>query len=402
MSEAPARVRFLPTAPDTSVSPLELFFDLVFVFALTQVTAMMADDLTASGLVRGMLVLALLWWSWVGYAWLCNVVRTDSGPVRLVLFAAMSAMFVLALAIPESFDDRPGGINGPALVAICYFGFRLVHLVMFWLISADDPGLRRQIVRFAPSMGGATALLLVAATADGVAQTVLWAAALTVDYGGTLLSGADGWRLRATGHFAERHGLIVIVALGESIVAIGVGVEKQPISLPVVLAAVLGLTVASAMWWAYFDMSALHAERAFDDEPEATRAAFARDAYSYLHLPLMAGVVLTALGLKKVLEYVGDPEHHQLSDPLHHVAFVALAGGVLVYLLGHIAFKWRTMHGVMMSRVVASGAVLVLLLVGGSLPALAALAVLATVLVAMVAYETTRYADERQGLHGHA
>jgi low temperature requirement protein LtrA len=273
---------------------------------------------------------------------------------------------------------------------------------MFWLISADDPGLRRQIVRFAPSMGGATALLLVAATADGVAQTVLWAAALTVDYGGTLLSGADGWRLRATGHFAERHGLIVIVALGESIVAIGVGVEKQPISLPVVLAAVLGLTVASAMWWAYFDMSALHAERAFDDEPEATRAAFARDAYSYLHLPLMAGVVLTALGLKKVLEYVGDPEHHQLSDPLHHVAFVALAGGVLVYLLGHIAFKWRTMHGVMMSRVVATGAVLVLLLVGGSLPALAALAVLATVLVAMVAYETTRYADERQGLHGHA
>ncbi|MBA2464623.1 MAG: low temperature requirement protein A, partial [Nocardioidaceae bacterium] len=146
MSVAPSRRRFLPTTADTTVSPLKLYFDLVFVFALTQVTAMMADDLTPRGVLRGMLVLALLWWSWVGYAWLCNLVRTDSGPIRMVLFLAMTAMFVLALGIPEAFDDRPGGLPGPIVVALCYFAFRFMHLTIFWLISADDPVLRRQII----------------------------------------------------------------------------------------------------------------------------------------------------------------------------------------------------------------------------------------------------------------
>ena len=158
---------------NATVAPLELFFDLVFVFALTQVTALMADDLTRQGLVRGMLVLALLWWSWTGYAWLCNVVNSDTLAVRFVLFAAMAAMFVLALCIPEAFDDLPGGLQGPVLVAVCYFTFRLLHLLMFWIVAQDDPGLRRQLLRFAPAMLGATLLLLVAAGTDGRTQTLL-------------------------------------------------------------------------------------------------------------------------------------------------------------------------------------------------------------------------------------
>ena len=384
---------------DATVPPLELFFDLVFVFSLTQVTALMADDLTGHGLVRGLLVLALLWWSWTGYAWLCNVVNAETGILRLVLFAAMAAMLVLSLSIPESFDDLPGGLNGPVVVAICYFLFRLMHLLMFELVALDDPGLRQQLLRFAPSMLGATVLLLVAAGTDGTTQTLLWAAALAVDYVGTLLGGADGWRLRAPGHFAERHGLIVIVALGESIVAIGVGVAELPISVPIITASLLGLAVSAGMWWAYFDMSALHAEHAFTAEPEATRARFARDAYSYLHLPLVAGIVLTALGLKKVLEYAGDAEHHTLTEPLSGTAVVALYGGVLLYLLGHIGFKWRTAHQVMASRVGASVAILVASLLGGSLPAMASLAVLAALLVGLVAYESIAYAEHRHALH---
>ena len=391
--------RILPTQVDATVKPVELFFDLVFVFALTQVTAMMADDLTVSGLFRGLLVLTLLWWSWAGFAWLCNVVRSDSVPVTLVLFAAMAAMLVLALSIPEAFDDMPGGLPGPVVVAACYFAFRLMHLVMFWLISADNPMLRRQLVRFAPSMLAGTTLLLVAAGLDGTAQTAMWATALVADYVGTLLGGSSGWVLRSPSHFAERHGLILIVALGESIVAIGVGVAQLPISVSVVAGSILGLAVTCALWWAYFDISATHAEHALAQEPETTKARLARDAYSYLHLPLMAGVIMIALGMKKVLEYVGDTAHHDLADPLPAVAVLALFGGALLYLGGHVGFKWRTAHRLMPSRVAAAAVLVLAGLLAPSLPALAALGLLAVVLAAMVAFETLYYAEHREVAH---
>lgn len=396
------RLRVTPTTADATVTPLELFFDLVFVFALTQVTAMMADDLSGEGVLRGMLILALLWWSWTGYAWLSNVVRADEGAVRLVLITAMAAMFVFALTIPEAFDDLPGGLHGPVVLAVCYFVFRLMHLVMFWVIARDDPGLRAQLLRFTPSMVGGTAMLLVASTLDGTAQTLAWAAALLADYLGTLLGGSAGWRLRSPSHFAERHGLILIVALGESIVAIGVGVAQLPISVPIVVASVLGLTLASALWWTYFDMSALKAERALAEEPEATRAALARDAYSYFHVPLVAGVVLTALGLKKVLEYVGDFSDHELSDPLKGVALYALFGGVVLYLLGHVGFKWRTGHEIGLSRLVPALVLTALVPVAALVPALAALALLTAVMVATVSFETWRYAEHRRRLRGGA
>jgi low temperature requirement protein LtrA len=396
------RLRVTPTTADATVTPLELFFDLVFVFALTQVTAMMADDLSGEGVLRGMLILALLWWSWTGYAWLSNVVRADEGAVRLVLITAMAAMFVFALTIPEAFDDLPGGLHGPVVLAVCYFVFRLMHLVMFWVIARDDPGLRAQLLRFTPSMVGGTAMLLIASTLDGTAQTLAWAAALLADYLGTLLGGSAGWRLRSPSHFAERHGLILIVALGESIVAIGVGVAQLPISVPIVVASVLGLTLASALWWTYFDMSALKGERALAEEPEATRAALARDAYSYLHVPLVAGVVLTALGLKKVLEYVGDFSDHELSDPLKGVALYALFGGVVLYLLGHVGFKWRTGHEIGLSRLVPALVLTALVPVAAQVPALAALALLTTVMVATVSFETWRYAEHRRRLRGGA
>lgn len=391
--------RILPTQVDATVKPVELFFDLVFVFALTQVTAMMADDLTASGLLRGLLVLTLLWWSWAGFSWLCNVVRADSVPVTLVLFLAMAAMLVLALSIPEAFDDMPGGLPGPVVVAVCYFAFRLMHLVMFWLISADNPTLRRQLMRFAPSMLAGTTLLLVAAGLDGTAQTLMWATALVADYVGTLLGGSSGWVLRSPSHFAERHGLILIVALGESIVAIGVGVAQLPISVPVVVGSTLGLVVACALWWAYFDISAVHAEHALAREPETTKAGLARDAYSYLHLPLMAGIIMVALGMKKVLEYVGDTAHHDLADPLPATAVLALFGGALLYLGGHVGFKWRTGRRLMPSRVVAAAVLVLAGLLAPAVPALAALGLLAAVLVAMVVFETLHYAEHREVAH---
>jgi len=396
MSMPRRRLHIDAAGEDASVTPLELFFDLVFVFGLTQVTALMADDLTAHGVLRGLLVLGLLWWSWVGYSWLGNVVRADEGAVRITMLAAMAATFVLALTIPEAFDDLPGGLPGPVLLALCYFAVRALHLTLFWIIAGDDEGLRRQLIRFAPSMIGGTALLLVASALEGRAQTALWGVALLADYGGTLLGGASGWRLRSAGHFAERHGLILIVALGESIVAIGVGIAGFPISWPIVAAAVLGLGLAAALWWVYFDVTSLMAGQVLGSLPYPDRVRLARDAYTYLHLPLITGVVLVALGMKKVLEYVGDAQQHDLADPLRGIGLYALYGGVALYLLAHVAFKFRAMHVLSAQRLGVAVALLVLLPLASELPALAALLVLTAVTVGLVAFEAVRFAEDRE------
>lgn len=385
-----------------AVTPVELFFDLVFVFALTGVTAFMAEDLTWHGLVRGALILGLLWWSWACYSWVGNVVRADEGIARLAMLAGMTVMLVLALSIPEAFDDMPGGLHGPVVMAVCYFLFRAVHLVLFWIIAAGDAGLRGQLLRLLPSMLSATALLLVAAETRGTAQTLLWAAALLADYLGNYLGGARGWRIRSAAHFAERHGLILIIALGESIVAISVGVTHLPISWPIVAAAVLGLLLSAALWWAYFDMASLRVELAFEATPAADRPRLARDAYTYLHLPLIGGVVLVALGLTKVMEYVGDTGHHDLADPLAGIALIALIGGVVLYLLAHVLFTWRVLRTLNVQRAVLAVALLPLLLIGPHLPALATLGVLTAAMAALVAFETARFADDRDRIrHAH-
>jgi low temperature requirement protein LtrA len=383
----------------SSVTTLELFFDLVFVFALTQVTVAMARDMSGTTVLQGLLVFALLWWSWTGYAWLANLVRADEGLARVGLFAAMAAMFVLALAIPEAFHDAPGGLPGPVVVAVCYFLFRGLHLLLFHLFAGDDQDLRRQLLRFTPAMLGGTGLLLAAAAAHSRAQLWLWAAALAVDYLGTYLGGARGWRVRSVSHFVERHGLIVIIALGESIVAIGVGVAALPISWPVVAASVLGLTLAGGLWWAYFDVTSQVAEQALAAAPAERRAGMARDAYSFLHLPLVAGIVLLALGLKKVLEYVGDQQAHALTDPLKGIPLAALVGGVVLYLLAHVAFLRRTTGGINAARLVVA----LLLIPAGStfahLPALAALACLTAAVVALLAVEYRHAADRDRIRH---
>lgn len=401
MTEHRPPIRVQATNADHSVTTLELFFDLVFVFAITQVTAMMAHDLTAHGIIRGVLIIGLLWWSWIGYSWLCNLVKADEGSVRLVLLAAMAAMFGIALAIPEAFHDLPGGLPGPVVIAVAYFIFRALHLVLFWLIADGDAVLRRTLVRFAPSMLAGTALLLAASQFHGRTQTLLWGAALLADYGGTYLIDARGWRFRSAAHFAERHGLIVIIALGESIVAIGVGVTDLPISWPIVIASVLGLAATSALWWTYFDATAISGEHALVNEPDETRPKLARDAYTFLHFPMIAGVVLLALGLKKVLEYVGDAEHHDLSDPLKGIGLYSLFLGVALYLLGHVGFKWRTTHQLGVSRLAATALAIAAIPLVAKVPALGQLGVLVAILVALVAYESIHYAAHREELrHG--
>ncbi|HEU4355974.1 MAG TPA: low temperature requirement protein A [Actinomycetota bacterium] len=387
--------RLLPVAEEARVTTIELFFDLVFVFSLTQVTALMAGDLTGRGVLRGMLVLAVLWWSWTGYAWLANVVQAEEGLGRVAMFGAMAAIFVLALAIPEAFDDLPGGLPGPVVVAVTYLAVRVLHLVMFFLASDDDPGLRRQVWRFSPSAFGGAAVLLVASQLHGTVQTVAWVVALVVDYVGTILGGASGWRLSSASHFAERHGLIVIVALGESIVAIGVGVAHVPISWPIVIASVLGLTVAATLWWSYFDVVSIVAERTLRQAEGEVRARLARDAYSYLHLPMVAGIVLAALGIEQVLQGVAE-ESVGLSEPLPLLPLAALYWGVALFLLALAAFKYRTWRIVALRRIVVALIVIALGPLAAELPALGALGLLCAVMVGLVASEAVRYMEARE------
>src|ERR671919_638122 len=283
-----------------------------------------------------------------------------------------------------------GGLDGPIVVAFAYFAVRVLHLVMFFGLSKEDPGLRRQVWRFSPSVIGSTAVLLVASQLEGTAQTLTWVGALFVDYLGTILGGASGWRLRSASHFAERHGLILIVALGESIVAIGVGVAQLPISWPIIVASVLGLAVAGSLWWAYFDIVSIVAERVLRRAEGEERARLARDAYSYLHLPMVAGIVLVALGLKKVLEFVGDP--------LGTIPAVALCGGVALYLLGHNAFRLRDVGSVSVPRLVVTVLCCALIPLAVSIPSLITLAILAGLMCALVAFETMRSREFRREL----
>ena len=391
--------RLLPVQEEARVTPIELFFDLVFVFSLTQVTTLMSsEELTVHSIVRGQLVLSLLWWCWVGYAWLGNVVQAEEGLGRVAMFGAMAAMFVMAVSVPEAFDDMPEGLEGPVVVAIAYLVVRFLHLAILWMTASTehDRGLRTQLLKFGPVVVASTIGLLVASQLEGAEQTIAWAVVIVVDYVGTILGGASGWRLRSASHFAERHGLIVIVALGESIVAIGVGIAAFPISWPIIVGAVLGLAVAGCIWWAYFDVVSIVAERVLRRLRGEARARMARDAYSYLHLPMIAGIVLAALGIEEVLHLVAETTDGHRTDPLELLAIVALYGGAALFLLGHVGFKWRTWGLRTYRRVIVAALLVALIPVAAELPALGSLGLLTAVLVALIASEAVRYAEERE------
>jgi len=362
------------------VTPLELFFDLVFVLALTQCTTLIDRTPTWEGMLKGLLVLGVLWWSWTGYAWLTSVVDPEEGTVRLAMFAAMAAFLVAALCVPGAFGPEA------LLFACAYAAVRAAHIALFVIASREDPDLRHSVLGLSVSTAIGVGLLIAAAFTNGGWQLGLWGLALVLDLGGPLLFGIDGWKL-VPAHFAERHGAIVIIALGESIVAIGIG-ARPTVSAGVVVAAVLGVVIAAALWWAYFDVVAIVAGRRLQRAGEGReRNQIARDSYSYMHLPMVAGIALIAVGIKRTL--IG------VDDPLKFVPAAALLGGAALYLLAHVAFRMRNMHSLSTRRLVCAIVLLALVPAGAALPALATLGVLAAALVALIAYEALRYADVR-------
>jgi low temperature requirement protein LtrA len=323
--------------------------------------------------LQGAALLAVLWWAWGAYSWLTNAVPAEEViSARLVILSAMAAMLVASLAVPDAFGEY--GV----LFGLSYFVVRVLHVVLFVVATGSTPEARQAMLRLAPGFLGAPVLLIPAGFLDGFAQGALWAVALAIDLGVSFVRGVSGFRVNAE-HFVERYGLIVIIALGESIVAIGVGASGLTIGAGVV-AAVLGIALAAALWWAYFDLSMLSAERRLSAARGAERARLARDSYSYLHLPMVAGIIFAALGVEETLVHVGEP--------LGTIPAVALCGGVALYLLGHNAFRLREVGSVSVPRLVVAVVCLGLIPVGVSVSSILTLAVVALVLCGLAAFET--------------
>jgi low temperature requirement protein LtrA len=363
------------------VTPLELFFDLAMVFAFTQVTRLLVQDPTWSGALRGGLILAALWWAWTVYAWLTSALDVDEGGVRLAMLTATGAMLFVALAVPDAFGED--GL----LFACAYAVVRLLHITLSTVISGDDPDGRSAIRRFAPPTVVGASLLVGGSFVEGDARLGIWTIAVVIDYLGPVVFGmGGGWHVAAE-HFAERHGLIILIALGESIIAIGLGAGSD-LAAPILVGAALGVVLISSLWWLYFDVAAIFLRRRLMDATGIGRARLARDAYSYLHLPLVAGIVLLAFGVETAL--------HHTDLQLGVVPAVALFGGTAVYLLGQIAFLYRSTRYLFRWRTACAAGLLILIPAALAATALIALALVTSVCVLLVAYEAIGHGADRQ------
>jgi low temperature requirement protein LtrA len=365
---------------EQSVTPLELFFDLVFVFAFTQVTAVLSGNPTWSGLGHALLILGVLWWAWASYAWLTNTVDPDIGAVSAAMLIAMAAMFVAALAVPDAFGSH-GVWFGVAFLIVT-----LVQLTLYALSARRDPELLRAIVRIAPSGLVGAALIIGAGFVEGGLKPILWLAALAVVFGLPLLEGITGWRVQPA-HFVERHGLIVIIAIGESLVAIGLGERVSGLTTEVVAAAVLGFAVAASFWLAYFDFFTIRAHQLLTARSGLDRAAFARDVYTYLHFPMVAGIVLFAFAMKTTLADVGGE--------LAVTPAFGLCWGPALYLFAFVAVRVRVSHTLGGGRLIAATACALLWPVAVLVPALVALTLVTIVWVGLHAYEIIWWRQER-------
>lgn len=355
-------------------SPLELFFDVVFVFALTQITALLADDLSAGAFMRDLLLLAVIWWGWICYAWVTNVHSMDETLVRGAMVVALIACFFMALTIPEAF-----GKYGTTF-AVANLVFRGTQIGLFALVAAREEHGRPAAPIIVATFGLAALLVLAGSFLDGDARVGVWCAALAVDLAGPIVFRSRINRLEiGHEHFAERFGLFIIICLGEAVVATGIGAEKVDIDTVTVVRIVLALLLAVAVWWTYFDFVAPAAEKRLGEAGD-DRTALARDAYSYLHFVMVAGIVILAVGLKHVVK--GE-------DP-----GATIGGGMALYLAGHVLFRLRMIGTVSWNRVAAAVGCVAVIALGGR-PAWAAGVVMAVMAVLIVSESFT----ERRARH---
>ncbi|HXD54436.1 MAG TPA: low temperature requirement protein A [Solirubrobacteraceae bacterium] len=363
--------------PERRSSPVELFWDLVFVFAVTQVTTLLRHDLTWAGFGRAMLILALVWWAWSAYVWVMNAQDPESPPVRVALLAAAGLIFIAGLAVPEAFRGEG------TLFAVTYVCVRVAHLALYADASRRGNANWAAIAAFGVTIAIGMGLLLAGSFVHGGWRVALWTAAAAIDYAGPAWLTREslrGLQEVAVEHFAERYGLFVIICLGESVVAIGVGAQGRPLGAALLAAVGLTLLITAELWWAYFTRFAAIAQQSLAAARDPVLAA--ADGYSYLHLLLVAGVIVFAVGAREEVAHAAAP----LAGP----ARLALCGGLGIYLLGGVAFRLRMVGTVGWMKIAAAGACLAVYAVSAHAAAWVTAAVLAGLLAALLAWEQWR------------
>lgn len=383
----PALLKLGPRSEEGGrVTMFELFFDLVFVFSFTQVSRLMAERHDAVGVLQGMIVLGMLWGLWASFGWLSNQARADRGLVRTGLVIASILIFLLAVTVPRAFPEDDGGPVLPLILVACYSVCRLIHAALYLKAAGDDAGLRRQVLRtsLAPILPSA-AVYVAGALLGSPWQTWIWAVAFTVD--SVIIyrtsSGprtADGhWQVHSASYWVERFALIIILGLGESVVALGVGAVQVDVSPALVGAIALTVLLAFSLWWAYFERMEPASERLLERTRGLERTAIATDAYTYLHFPILVGIILTALGIEVATSHVAEGEHG-----LGLFGAIALSGGSSLFLAG-TGFFWRRLAGWWPWTRLGSGAILLAVIpLVTALPPLGALAAVTGLVVALL------------------
>ncbi len=395
-------------APGARVDKFEIFFDLVFVFSFFNIARATAANIGGRQLLHAVLVLAVLWWCWVVHTVVATRVRIGEGFVPVLMVAGMAALFSFALALPQAFQDPHRGDAGPIVVAVSYVAIRAVHLVLFLHLVRNDPVERRQLLRYAPELTLSTVLLLVAALLPthlpdaGTAQMVrdtLWVSVVLLQYGTGLLAKTWGWEVTSAEHWTERYDLILIIALGESVISVGLGSNLigQPPTWPGVTAAVLGIVFTAALWWAHYDVIGPAARIALHASEGRSRVLMARDAYAYLYLPMIAGILLFGLGAEGIVHDIAEPGV-PAAEPARGPDVPLLFGGVICYLAGNMLFQLRTLRTLSWLRLGTLGVLAVCIPLAMPLPGLAALILLAVICVGMVSAEVVLMADARHAL----
>ena len=368
---------------ERKTSYLELFFDLVFVFAFTQVTALILEDTSPQGFARAALVLAMVWWAWSAYAWMTNAVDVENAVTRLIMFAAMVAGFFMALAVPDAFQDEA------AWFAVAYFAVRVLQPALYLWGVRDEPETFGVLLRLTPWFVIAAFVALVGGFVDPDYRAWVWVASLVIDVIGTLTAARGDWHVSPS-HFAERFALIVIIALGESIVAIGVGTSHLTRDATYAISVVVAFAGVAALWWAYFDFTAVAAERSLRRASGRDRSALARDIFTYFHYPLVLGVILYAVAAKKTLEHP--------RDPLSNAGRWALGLGIALFLVGFALMRFRVIRRVAWERLAAAASILVIAVLLDGADAIVTLGVVIVILLFSIALETVRLREVRATL----
>ncbi len=378
--------RPLVTEEAHQVTSFEVFFDLVFVFAIIRVTNFITTPLSWETLAEGILLVLLLWSTWSAYAWVGNQTRADTGLLRAGVTVAMAAIFVAGLVMPEAWNDH-APLDPPVVLAVAFAIARVIYLALYLRATAGDRHVRSQLLLDTIPQSLALIAIIVGAVVGGAAQAVAWAVAFAVDFsGGRGSSGVRGYRLRSPGHFAERHTLVMIIALGETLIAVGEGAGITITHWLVIGAAVLGLALVVCLWWLYAGCTAA-AQRALEQTDASRRARMARDAYTLAHLPLIGGALYLAAGVEEVMSHLSSGHSTHAAAAVGWLAAIALYGGVAMYLVGRVAFVRLTGGPVSVPLLVAAGVMVLLLPAAASLPAVAALGLLFVLVAVMAGYD---------------